>query len=572
MKKIKLFSLVAAALFAGSTMAQTTTIFDASDPRWSATGVDLTTGATTVGDVTWNGRGSAKIEPGSKKFEDNVEWGARLKFGGKSTFSTSTMTGVFSFDVEKAGTVKVYCQGGGSGNRTTYITQTTTNDINAAIGSFTSANQTIGIATAQVEAGAVYVWADDNVGVYGITFEASAPVTEPWIAFSKEELSLKVTPFVSTAEAELTLKGGNLTAGTYDLSLPTVTGLTITPISVTVADDGTVSRDITLTYTSTVDVSEATIPLSITIDGQTAQLDITYSAVLAVDVNTIFHWQMSGTDAPVAGTALTATGGTIMPSTTVSDKKFGVESAGYVGGVPDDMKAKNEKGVKFGGDALSFKVALADNATFKAGDIVSICGYLPWKISSTSAHSGDLAASVVTGTDKNNYAVGQVVLTADADTLYLMRAKGNSTAVAAIKVERPTECADAEIALPENPDKEVANSALTITAPTLENPNGLVVKYVSSDAEVVAVDENTGALTKGTKTGMATITISWVRQTINTVRHCAGELAYTVTVKDGATEISNAEVYAPAQKVIRDGQLLIIRDGKTYTAQGVELR
>ena len=48
MKKIKLFSLVAAALFAGSTMAQTTTIFDASDAGWSATGVDLTTGATTV--------------------------------------------------------------------------------------------------------------------------------------------------------------------------------------------------------------------------------------------------------------------------------------------------------------------------------------------------------------------------------------------------------------------------------------------------------------------------------------------------------------------------------------------
>ena len=119
MKKIKLFSLVAAALFAGSTMAQTTTIFDASDAGWKADGVNLTTGATTVGNVTWNGRKSAAIETGSKKFEDNVEWAARLKFGGKSEIATSKMAGVFSFDVEKAGTVKVYCVGGGYGSRTT---------------------------------------------------------------------------------------------------------------------------------------------------------------------------------------------------------------------------------------------------------------------------------------------------------------------------------------------------------------------------------------------------------------------------------------------------------------------
>ena len=86
------------------------------------------------------------------------------------------------------------------------------------------------------------------------------------------------------------------------------------------------------------------------------------------------------------------------------------------------------------------------------------------------------------------------------------------------------------------------------------------------------MDANTGALTKGTKTGMATITISWERQTINFVRHCAGELVYTVTVKSGATAVENTAVAAPAVKVIRDGQLLIIRDGKTYTAQGVQVQ
>ena len=119
---------------------------------------------------------------------------------------------------------------------------------------------------------------------------------------------------------------------------------------------------------------------------------------------------------------------------------------------------------------------------------------------------------------------------------------------------------------------DVLDSEKTITAPNLDNPNELVVRYESSNAEIVAVDANTGALTKGTKTGMATITISWERQTINFVRYCAGELVYTVTVKSGATAVENTAVAAPAMKVIRDGQLLIIREGKTYTAQGIEVQ
>ena len=602
MKKIKLFSLVAAALFAGSTMAVTLpkgTFSVTSDETelskiafGSSADVHYATAEGVVvfsafdlnksSDVTWQASANAGTSART--------WTADTPFKGSAYYHTSTTAKCVTTKNESGkereycyrftNAIKVQvCGKPSSGKDLVLNVYEVTGGAVADAPAFTSSSETDSIQTIEnLDATKEYVLSvtttcTSNVDLYEVAFyHSTAPKTEPWLTLSATEVELAVTPFATSDEAKVTLKGGNLTEGTYTLTVPNVAGLTVAPTSFKVAADGTVNQEITLTYTSDVDVLKTKAQLSVTINEILAQLDITYSALLTVDAITIFHWQMSGTGAPVAGTALTATGGTIMPGTTDTTKPFSVESAGYVGGVPDDMKAKDGKGVKFGGNVLSFKVALADNATFKAGDIVSICGYFPWKISSTSAHLGDLAASVVTGTDKYNYAVGQVVLTADADTLYLMRAEGGSTAIAAIKVERPTECADAEIALPENPDIEVANSALTITAPTLENPNGLVVKYVSSDAEVVAVDENTGALTKGTKTGMATITISWVRQTINTVRHCAGELAYTVTVKDGATEISNAEAYAPAQKVIRDGQLLIIRDGKTYTAQGVQVQ
>ena len=172
----KIFTLITMALIAVNASAQTT-IFNAAAADWAS--ATLTSGTTTVGDVTWYGGGNASIASGSKTFADEVQWTARIKFGGKSTFkSGSTLARVFTFTPTKSGKVKVYCVGGGDGERTTYISQSITStdrDTETAIGSFKSTEQAIGIAEATVEAGAmVYVWADNNVGIYGITFEEVA--------------------------------------------------------------------------------------------------------------------------------------------------------------------------------------------------------------------------------------------------------------------------------------------------------------------------------------------------------------------------------------------------------------
>ena len=486
MKKIKLFSLVAAALFAGSTMAQTTTIFDASDAGWKADGVDLTTGPTTVGNVTWNGRSKASLAEGSKTFEDKVEWTARLKFGGKSEISTSKMTGVFSFDVEKAGTVKVYCQGGGSGDRTTYITQTrttTTNDITAAIGSFTSKEQAIGIATAQVEAGTVYVWADNNVGVYGITFEASAPVTEPWIAFSKEELSLKVTPFVTTAEAELTLKGGNLAAGTYDLSLPTVTGLTITPTSVTV-EDGTLNETITLSYTSDVNVEAASAELALNIGELTASVTIDYAA--RVD-------------------AYTQT--TVIDSTTWDWSKAGIEDVQL-----DSTKTTPTRLDTF---VLANVEGIVNDASFNSQALRVRGQYMFYK--KYNCFQGDYISFNV----KN---AGTVKV--------IFRNTGN----------RDEEKGKGRVLYING----VATSDSTLTTDRID----------SKPVEVPA--------------GQVTITSQMPSEP--GISQYLRVYSITFVPKETGTALEQNSLFVPATKVVRNGQLLIIREGKTYTVQGVEVK
>lgn len=487
MKKIKLFSLVAAALFAGSTMAQTTTLFDAADTGWTATGVDLTTGPTTVGEVTWNGRGSAAIATSSKTFDDNVKWNARLKFGGKSTFSTKTMSGVLSFNVEKAGTVKVYCQGGGGGDRTTYISQTitsTTNDATTAIGSFTSKEQAIGIATAQVEAGTVYVWADNNVGVYGITFEASAPVTEPWIAFSKEELSLKVTPFVTTAEAELTLKGGNLAAGTYDLSLPTVTGLTITPTSVTVAKDGTLNDTITLSYTSDVNVEAASDELALNIGELTASVTIDYAA--RVD-------------------AYTQT--TVIDSTTWDWSKAGIEDVQL-----DSTKTTPTRLDTF---VLANVEGIVNDASFNSQALLVRGQYMFYKkyncfqgdyISFIAENKGTVQVTFSNTSKRNaNQGLGRV--------LYINGVATNDSTLTTDKIDsKPV---------------EVPAGQVTITSQMPSQPG------INQFLRVYSI---------------------------------------TFVPKETGTALEQNSLFVPATKVIRNGQLLIIREGKTYTVQGVEVK
>lgn len=203
-----------------------------------------------------------------------------------------------------------------------------------------------------------------------------------------------------------------------------------------------------------------------------------------------------------------------------------------------------------GGGDRNFEIG--NDTVMAAGNSVNI---------STSSQSEAKDNSTYTAiVDKNN----------EGGILRVFRKQGKTMYIHSIQVVRP--CTVESGLVLDKTAIDVLDSEKTITAPNLDNPNELVVRYESSNTEVVAVDANTGALTKGTKTGMATITISWERQTVNFVRYCAGELVYTVTVKSGATAVENTAVAAPATKVIRDGQLLIIREGKTYTAQGVQVQ
>ena len=294
----KAFLLLALVGGVSSAWADATKVFDAAAAGWSAVGVDLTTGTTTVGDVTWNGGGSAAIASGSATIE-GVSWDARLKFGGKSTFRTGkTLARVLTFTPSTAGTVKVYgVHGSTSGTRTFYISQSITStdrDASTALGSFacTPENKS-GVATAVVEKGKmVYIWCDDNIGIYGVTFEGSAAGP----SISASDASIKATESGVEATQSIDVTGENLTGSTLTATLsPAVDGLSVTLGSNTITD-GAISTTATLHYTATENaVGSTTLTLS---DGTTSkEVTVNYNASVVTwelqTINSARTWDFS---------------------------------------------------------------------------------------------------------------------------------------------------------------------------------------------------------------------------------------------------------------------------------------
>ncbi len=146
------------------------------------------------------------------------------------------------------------------------------------------------------------------------------------------------------------------------------------------------------------------------------------------------NWRFNGAEAPAVGSSEAENGFTVEFLSSDPEKSFSLESAAYNAAVPEELQSKGAKGLKLGGNALSLKVTYEGG--FKAGDVVSICGYNPWKVSSSEEHSGDIAEAVVTGTAKTDYNVGSFTLSTNADALFLMRAEGTGTGIAAIKLVR----------------------------------------------------------------------------------------------------------------------------------------
>ena len=299
---------------------------------------------------------------------------------------------------------------------------------------------------------------------------------------------------------------------------------------------------------------------------------VTFTAQWKAAPTVIFHYQWTGSSTqPAVGDVLTGIGGTItVERKEGSTKTLSNESAKFVSSVPSDMKftTSDSKGVKFGTSDVWFRIAL-NSGNFEEGDMIAICGYEAFLISSSTAFDGDISSSLSTGEDKEKYEVKQCVIPSieSFPNLYIRRVS-SSCGFAAIKVIRPaqkeilsTDITLSAVAVNTEPISTENLAILKadpykldltsefVEAPTVSFTKQTLITYV--DATTKTKTENIEVVaTKGDGKWQAQAEINGVTYTVT----AKVPAAYTVIYKDGGTELASESV----------------KVGEHPTAEGVE--
>ena len=115
---------------------------------------------------------------------------------------------------------------------------------------------------------------------YTVEYETATPSTDPKLTVSPAEVSLNATAAVPNPSAKVVFSGKNLAAGEYMLNTPKLAGLSVAPASVTVGEDGKLNAEVTISYTSAVEVAATSTTIGLTISGLTKNVTVNYSATL----------------------------------------------------------------------------------------------------------------------------------------------------------------------------------------------------------------------------------------------------------------------------------------------------
>lgn len=475
MKKFNL--LLLATLFAGSLAAQsvtysyTVTETIKKDTSTPTTGGTITFGADKFetqngvlaykldGDISASSSKYVLVEP-----TNAFQAGDVIKVGGFCTSNEgSAGIGIFAARADNEQAIAIHTMK--EKNTTEYLTYTV-----QATDAIVGKNQ-------------LYIYRNAKSSYFLSVEIVSTPKTEPWLTLSATEVELAVTPFAASDEAKVTLKGGNLTAGTYTLTVPNVAGLTVEPASVTVAADGTVNQEITLTYTSDVNVEAASAELTLTIGELTASVTIDYAA--RVD-------------------AYTQT--TVIDSTTWDWSKAGIEDVQL-----DSTKTTPTRLDTF---VLANVEGIVNDASFNSQALLVRGQYMFYK--------------------KYNCFQGDYIS-------FIAEKKGTVQVTFSNTSKRD--------------EKKGKGRVLYINGVATNDSTLTTDKIDSKPVEVPA--------------GQVTITSQMPSEP--GINQFLRVYSITFVPKETGTALEQNSLFVPATKVIRNGQLLIIREGKTYTVQGVEV-
>lgn len=127
---------------------------------------------------------------------------------------------------------------------------------------------------------------DQDFNVYAIKL-VKASADAPSLLVAPSTLSFSLSPKKPTDTQNFTITGRNLKNGTYNLDIPSVAGLSVSPTSFTVAE-GEVNQEFEVTYASSEDVKKNTVNITTPeINGKSVTVAVTYKSRATLFTQTI---------------------------------------------------------------------------------------------------------------------------------------------------------------------------------------------------------------------------------------------------------------------------------------------
>ena len=123
---------------------------------------------------------------------------------------------------------------------------------------------------------------NSNMRVCSFTVERETS-TEPVLNVDVESVELNAVLANPTPKAEVTFSGKNLAAGKYSLVVPNLAGLSVEPAEVEVGEDGKLSAKVVIKFAPQADVAAGSAKISLTIGELTKEVAIAYSASFVKD-------------------------------------------------------------------------------------------------------------------------------------------------------------------------------------------------------------------------------------------------------------------------------------------------
>lgn len=376
----------------------------------------------------------------------------------------------------------------------------------------------------------------------------------PVLKASQTAIELAVTAEEPNPSVVVNFSGKHLTPGSYGIVVPNLAGLTVAPASVTVGDDGKLDAAIAISYESADDVAANATSVSLTIDAIEVVVGISYSAThaktyLSANVNIEQAVLDHGTKYDIKSD-ITAAGWTfenlndldtlndLENKTNRNEAFLGLKVKAANAYIAGWLQADGILLVKFGNLGSSIKVNVTgattnDEQTFTAEDLAANGNVLP-----IYGYTEDVYVKISTVTG------GTVVL----KQLMLDDI--------------------AEVTLPA-PSAYLASVAAGIEngTVTLSWPNK---KYRTPVGETVTV---TVTPNDGFEIDQVTVgdAILLPEGGVYSFEMPAQDVEVAASFKAGATALDEAAGEVKARKIVRDGQIIIVRGDKEFNIVGAEL-